>query len=168
MTSQYTFYEGAPAPKRPPPSPYSDLVSPEVLPDGRVTFRIYAPKATEVSAEGEWIRQGLGAGGPLVKDDEGVWSLTVGPLPPDFYTYAFTVDGVRTMDPQNTAIKPGNMRLENMFLAHYVFRHAGPQVENGFARSHVSLEGIGADSLARFAYLSSSGFVQSNTTPQRS
>jgi len=99
-----------------------------VLPDGRVTFRIYAPKATEVSVEGEWIRQGLGSGGPLVKDDEGVWSLTVGPLPPDFYTYDFTVDGVRTMDPQNTAIKPGNMRLENMFLV------PGEEVEFAAAR----------------------------------
>jgi enterochelin esterase family protein len=87
-----------------------------VLPDNRVTFRIYAPKASEVSVEGEWIRQGLGTGGPLIKDEEGVWSLTVGPLPPDFYTYALTVDGVRTMDPQNTVIKPGNSRLENTFL----------------------------------------------------
>jgi enterochelin esterase family protein len=31
-------------------------------------------------------------------------------------TWFVTVDGVRTMDPQNTAIKPGNRRLENMFL----------------------------------------------------
>jgi enterochelin esterase family protein len=116
LTDQYTFYEGAPAPHRAPPSAHSDLVSPEVLPDNRVTFRIYAPKASEVSVEGEWIRQGLGAGGLLTRDEEGVWSRTVGPLPPDFYTYAFTVDGVPTMDPQNTAIKPGNRRLENMFL----------------------------------------------------
>jgi enterochelin esterase family protein len=116
MSDQNTTYSGDAAPVRPPPPPHSDLVSPEVLPDGRVTFRIYAPKATEVSVDGEWVRQGRGTGGTLRKDEVGIWSLTVGPLVPDFYTYAFTVDGVRTMDPQNTAIKPGNRRLENMFL----------------------------------------------------
>jgi enterochelin esterase family protein len=116
MTDPCTSYEGASAPKQRPSSPHSDLVSPEVLPDGRITFRIYAPRASEVSVEGEWIRQGLGSGGPLTEDDEGIWSLTVGPLPPDFYTYAFAVDGVRTIDPQNTWIKPGNSRLENVFL----------------------------------------------------
>ena len=31
------------------------LVSPKVLPDHRVTFRIYAPKASEVSIDGDWI-----------------------------------------------------------------------------------------------------------------
>jgi len=36
----------------PPPSPY---VSPEVLPDRRVVFRIYAPKATSVSLRGDWM-----------------------------------------------------------------------------------------------------------------
>ena len=116
MPDQNTPHSRAAAPHRPPPPPHSDLVSVEVLPDNRVTFRIYAPKATEVLIEGDWIHQGLGSGGPLAKDDEGIWSLTVGPLPPDFYTYTFTVDGVRTIDPQNTTIKPGNNRLENVFL----------------------------------------------------
>ena len=80
---------------------------PQVLPDNRVTFRIYAPKADEVSIEGEWIPQGRGTGGPLQKDDQGVWSITVGPLVPDFYTYTLTVDGVPTIDPQNPTIKQG-------------------------------------------------------------
>jgi enterochelin esterase-like enzyme len=116
MPAHITPSSDAVAPNRPPKPAHSDLVSPEVLPDNRVTFRIYAPKATEVFIDGDWIAQGRGTGGPLLEDDEGIWSITVGPLVPDFYTYAFTVDGVRTMDPQNTAIKPGNMRLQNMFL----------------------------------------------------
>jgi enterochelin esterase-like enzyme len=116
MPAHITPSSDAVAPNRPPKPAHSDLVSPEVLPDNRVTFRIYAPKATEVFIDGDWIAQGRGTGGPLLEDDEGIWSITVGPLVPDFYTYAFTVDGVRTMDPQNTAIKPGNSRLENVFL----------------------------------------------------
>lgn len=82
-------------------TPNDTLVSPEVSPDHRVTFRIYAPKASEVAITGDWITQGRGTGGNLRKDDQGVWSITVGPLIPDFYSYTLTVDGVRTIDPKN-------------------------------------------------------------------
>ncbi|MGE0885413.1 MAG: hypothetical protein AB7P14_17845 [Blastocatellales bacterium] len=81
------------------PTPNDTLKSPEALSDGRVVFRIYAPKASEVTVGGDWIPQGLGAGGKLTKEDNGVWSITVGPLPADFYSYSFTVDGVRTGTP---------------------------------------------------------------------
>jgi enterochelin esterase family protein len=50
----------------------------------------------------------------LEKDKEGVWSLTVGPLVPDFYSYAFNVDGVKTLDPKNATIKQGIAGLDNM------------------------------------------------------
>jgi len=97
------------------PTPNDTLKSPEVLPDNRVTFRIYAPKASEVSLTGDWITQGRGAGGNLEKNADGVWSITVGPLPPDFYSYALTVDGVKTLDPKNAIIKQGVSSLDNMF-----------------------------------------------------
>ena len=97
------------------PTPNDTLKSPEVLPDNRVAFRIYAPKASEVSVSGDWIAQGRGTGGKLEKDEQGVWSLTVGPLVPDFYTYSFTVDGVKTIDPKNAMIKQGVASLDNMF-----------------------------------------------------
>ncbi len=76
-----------------------------------MTFRIYAPKASEVSVSGDF-----GAGGKLTKDEKGVWSITVGPLPPDYYSYTFHVDGVRTIDPKNAMIKQGVGSLESMFL----------------------------------------------------
>ena len=102
-------------PPRREPTPNDTLKSPEVLPDHRVVFRIYAPKASEVSVSGDWIAQGRGTGGNLAKDDKGVWSITVGPLVPDFYSYALTVDGVRTIDPKNALIKQGVTSLDNMF-----------------------------------------------------
>ena len=40
---------------RPAPTPNDTLVSPEVLSDHRVTFRLYAPKATEVALRGKWV-----------------------------------------------------------------------------------------------------------------
>ena len=77
-----------------------------------MTFRIYAPKATEVSVSGDF-----GQGGKMEKDDQGVWSKTVGPLVPDFYSYTFNVDGVRTVDPKNAMTKPGLNSLDSVFLA---------------------------------------------------
>lgn len=96
------------------PTPNDTLKSPEVLSDGRVVFRIYAPKASEVTVGGDWIPQGLGTGGKLTKDEQGVWSITVGPLPADFYSYTLTVDGVRTLDPKNAFIKQGVNSVDNM------------------------------------------------------
>ena len=96
------------------PTPNDTLISPEVQADKRVTFRIYAPRASEVTLRGDW----MDAPGPvkLEKNDQGVWATTVGPLVPDFYSYAFSVDGVRTIDPKNAFIKQGVTSLDSMFL----------------------------------------------------
>jgi enterochelin esterase-like enzyme len=81
----------------------SPVVSPEVHPDYRVTFRIKAPKASEVTLTGDW----LGSAEPpkLTKDDQGVWSVTLGPFEPSIYVYSFTVDGVPIADPINPRVK---------------------------------------------------------------
>ncbi len=92
------------------PTPNDTLKSTEVAADHKVTFRIYAPKASEVSVSGDF------GGGKLSKDEKGVWSITVGPLTPDFYSYTFSVDGVRTVDPKNGMIKPGIGSVASMFL----------------------------------------------------
>jgi enterochelin esterase family protein len=90
------------------------LVSPEVLPDHRVTFRLRAPKATEVTISGDfWTRQGRVD--PLIKGADGVWSLTTEPLPPDLYSYWFTVDGVPIPDPSNGQLKQGVRTQQSMF-----------------------------------------------------
>jgi para-nitrobenzyl esterase len=94
------------------PSPNDTLVSTEIAGDHRVTFRIYAPKASEVLLTGDLI-EGYGRV-PLSRDDQGVWSATVGPLAPDYYSYAFVVDGVKTIDPKNPEIKQGIRSVDNM------------------------------------------------------
>jgi enterochelin esterase-like enzyme len=73
------------------------FVSPEVLPDGRVIVRLWAPMATEVLLSGDWM--GPQPPVPLVKDENGVWTATAGPLQPNLYSYAFIVNGVRADDP---------------------------------------------------------------------
>src|SRR5271166_3007264 len=92
-------------------TPNDTLKSVEVSPDHKVTFRIYAPKAAEVSVGGDF-----GEGGKLTKDEQGVWSITVGPLAPDYYTYDFNVDGVRIVDPKNPLIKQGLSNVDSLFL----------------------------------------------------
>ncbi|MBK5293903.1 MAG: hypothetical protein JJE04_19795 [Acidobacteriia bacterium] len=87
------------------PSPGSTVRSPEIHADGKVTFRLYAPKATEVSMRGEWMPGTDRA--PLVKDESGVWSVTLGPLRADLYGYSLQVDGVTIIDPRNPAVKLG-------------------------------------------------------------
>jgi len=108
----------AQVPERAPTGPMRErgpaLVSPEVLPDHRVTFRVQAPKASEVTLRGDWM-EGV-ASQKLAKDDQGIWSLTIGPLVPDFYSYSFTVDGVKTLDPRNATVKQGISSLDNMFF----------------------------------------------------
>jgi len=79
------------------------VVSPEVHADGRLTLRYRAPNATLVTASGELDGQPH----PMTKDAEGVWSVTIGPLQPDIYTYAFNVDGVVALDPRNANTKFG-------------------------------------------------------------
>src|SRR5581483_1257834 len=79
------------------------LISPEVHPDHRVTFRIRAPKASEVTLTGDWL--GTTPPPKLAKDDAGVWSVTLGPFEPSIYIYSFTVDGVAMADPINPRMK---------------------------------------------------------------
>ncbi len=96
------------------PTPNDTLVSPEIRPDRQVIFRIYAPKASEVILRGDWMESAEPL--RLTKDEKGVWAVTCGPLVPDYYSYTFTVDGVRTLDPKNPTIKQGIASLDSMFL----------------------------------------------------
>ncbi len=71
--------------------------SPEVNPDGSVTFRLYAPKAHNVVVIGDWIN-GIS---PLTEGEGGVWEYTTAPLPSELYTYRLYVDGLIGLDPGN-------------------------------------------------------------------
>ncbi|MGD0039618.1 MAG: alpha/beta hydrolase-fold protein [Isosphaeraceae bacterium] len=70
------------------------LASPEVQADGKITFRLRAPKADKVSV----ICEAVGTQ-PMIKDKDGVWSVTVGPVAPGIYDCQFDVDGLRITDP---------------------------------------------------------------------
>ena len=72
------------------------------MPTRQFTLRLLAPKASEVTVAGEW---NLNKPQALSKDDKGVWTITVGPVPPNIYIYTFNVDGVTITDPINPSVK---------------------------------------------------------------
>lgn len=90
-------------------------VSPEIHQDNSVTFRILAKSATSVSLSGNWM-PGFGNTLALAKNDTGMWSVTINPLPSEMYTYTFVVDGVRTLDSANPMIVRDGVRNESMFV----------------------------------------------------
>jgi len=91
------------------------VVSPEIHDDLSVTFRIFAPDAEQVTVSGGWMDR-WGARGNMVRNDTGLWSLKTGPLEPEIYTYSFSVDGVRLLDPANVQVMRDGRRHESMLL----------------------------------------------------
>jgi enterochelin esterase-like enzyme len=93
-------------------------VSPEIHADRTVTFRLFAPKASEVVLMGspgilEVIKKPL----PLTRDDKGLWSVTVGPLPAGFYTYGYAIDGgLRMPDPSNPNLELRRWGPTSLFI----------------------------------------------------
>src|SRR5690606_31791539 len=52
----------------------------------------------------------LGQGGrELARNAEGVWEVTLDPVPPGAYRYLFQVDGVPVIDPRNPKTSESNM-----------------------------------------------------------
>lgn len=77
------------------------IVSPEVSADRTVTFRILAPDARSVTVKG--IRHVPDK--PMVKDSSGLWTVTIGPLDPDIYSYQLSIDSATVTDPADRDIK---------------------------------------------------------------
>ena len=76
------LFAGMTAAQAPPP-----IVSPEILPDGRVTFRLLAPGAASVSVTGDWPGGIHSTTTPMVKDGHEwpVWRVTLKDLLPRLF-----------------------------------------------------------------------------------
>ncbi len=92
----------------PPPGgnarPCGTYTSVEQQEDGRLTFRLCAPNAMEVSVTSSDIPAIPFRGGlAMTRDEQGLWTATTAdPVGPDTYRYDFRVDGVRVVDPLAT------------------------------------------------------------------
>src|ERR1022692_4493168 len=96
-------------PQTPPAA--DTLVSPEIHADRTVSFRIRAPKASEVGLFGDWMP--IGKLEPLTKGSDGVWSVTTGPIDATGHLYTFNVDGVTMTDPINPRSEEHTSELQS-------------------------------------------------------
>jgi enterochelin esterase-like enzyme len=65
---------------------------PQILPDNRVAFRIKAPEVTKLQVD-------LGRKYDMVKDAEGVWTVTTDTLSEGIHYYSLLVNGMAVADP---------------------------------------------------------------------
>ena len=94
-----------------------------------VTLSIYAPQASVVTVSGDFPDGFRGI--PLQKNDTGIWSVTLGPLQPEAYTYDFRVDGLKTIDPRNNQVKESENSLSNLFIMPGADYLANRKVQHG-------------------------------------
>ena len=120
------------------------VVSPQIEPDGRVTFRLFAPNATSVTVGGDIngalvpdpaakppaptppaeapaaaaARGGFANRPPaflMTKGENGVWSgTTVRAVRPGAWRYTFNVDGATIADPRNVYASPNQTQLQSL------------------------------------------------------
>jgi enterochelin esterase family protein len=101
------------------------LNSPQINPDGTVTFRLYAPQAKEVQIRGDFQKKDVKRGDrtfpepfnqPMKKSDDGTWEFQSGAVPPEMYSYIFIVDGVNVPDPSNAFSIHENNIVSSRFI----------------------------------------------------
>jgi len=108
----------------PPPGPH--VTSPEVTADNRIIFRVYAPEAHAVKLISTDIPDNM-QGAAMNRDDDGVWSVTMGPLESGAFRYNFNVDQVSVIDPRNPATSEANDNTWSMiYLPGAEFMDARP------------------------------------------
>ena len=100
-----------------PPAPPPRVLSPEIATDGKVTFRLRAPEAESVrlSSGGDLPQIPFAQTLEMHQGADGVWELTIGPVDPGAYRYAFVVDGVNVVDPAQAQISPANDNVWSLF-----------------------------------------------------
>jgi len=96
------------AAQAPPQGP--QVVSPEVTADRRIVLRVLAPQAQTVRLNASDIPGvPFGQAAPaMTKGSNGIWEMTVGPVPAGAYRYSFMIDGVATIDPRNPSTSESN------------------------------------------------------------
>jgi len=86
------------------------VVRPQVNPDHTITFRYTNAGATKVELASDMLH---GKKLPMVRGEDGVWTVTTAPETPEIYGYSFVVDGVNTLDPLNNAVRRNYVSLSN-------------------------------------------------------
>lgn len=90
------------------------VISPQVMSDNSVTFRLYAPDVESVTVRGTWVSPvGMVE---MAKNDTGLFEATIGPLASDMYVYTYIVDGVSMLDPNNGIVVRDGSYIESRLV----------------------------------------------------
>ena len=90
-------------------------LSPEINPDGTVTFRLVSPKAITVAVAGDFLPEKVSFA--MMKENrDGVWEYTSDVLAPELYKYHFIVNGMYYLDPSNIFVCRDVASLFNIFI----------------------------------------------------
>jgi enterochelin esterase-like enzyme len=102
------------------------IISPEILENNTVIFRVLAPEVKSVQVTGDFlptVKMETPMGqmdGPgktdLTKGENGVWEFTSQPLSPELYNYSFIIDGFTTTDPNNPFLIRDVASVTNVFI----------------------------------------------------
>lgn len=103
-----------------------EIKSPEINADHTVTFRVQAPKAVSVQVSGDFLPETLidtpqgkwAVNTPAnLEEKNGVWEFTTKePLPDNYYTYDFIIDGKKELDLMNVFVNRDVKTLTNYFI----------------------------------------------------
>ena len=122
LAASLIAFAQTPAPTNVPTKEY-----PCVDAEGRATFQLAAPTATEVLVDICNKKY------PLTKDEKGVWTGTTDPLVVGFHYYALVVDGVRVNDPNSETFYGSGQQMSGIEIpekpevaAYYTFNPAVP------------------------------------------
>ena len=99
-----------------------DILSPEILDDGSVIFRVQAENASSVKLTGTWpvhFKPYI----PMEKKEANLYEVKIGPLPSDMYEYEFIIDGVPALDPRNREVTHDGAWIQSRLMV------AGKQAE---------------------------------------
>lgn len=119
LGAQQASIGAASAPRTESPVPLlpAAVATPQVHPDGSVTFTLAMPHAEHVEVQVEGFPKPFAmerAGATTANPGE--WTYTLAPVPPEFYSYSFAVDGTNVVDPHNVMTKPSAFRVQSVFL----------------------------------------------------
>ena len=107
---------------------------PRIHPDLRITFRVNAPAAQKVQLKPGG--DGLGKGPyDMVRDDQGVWTVTIPPAVPGFHYYFVLVDGFQSNDPGSQTYFGWNTEASGVEVPDKVDFYEPKDVPHGEVRS---------------------------------
>ena len=121
--------------------PFStQVLSPEVRDDHTVIFRVKAPEAKSVQLTGSmFVGPEARKRADFTKGDDGVWTLTLGPLRPEIYLYYIIIDGVQNIDANNEFTGHAAMPSFSMLFVHDdkpAWYDPKPEVPHGSVTTH--------------------------------